>query len=85
MNDENALVRNVAKECAVCTCMKMEEPEMNPERPWWEMLEIRLGLEHDVDVNKYADPKLSREQMRKIRLRLENEKEQKIPRRKRSR
>ena len=37
-----------------------------------QMGEIRLGLEHGVDVSVYADPKFNPEQMEEIRLGLEN-------------
>ena len=38
------------------------------------MHEIRFGLEEDLDVSKYANPKFNREQMREIRYGLEDAK-----------
>ena len=37
----------------------------------WQMWEIRYGLEHGLDVLKYADPKLDWIQMNEIRRKLE--------------
>ena len=37
-----------------------------------QMEQIRLGLEHRVDVSCYVKPKVSWEQMAETRLRLEN-------------
>ena len=39
---------------------------------YWQMDEIRLGLEAGVDVDKYADPKFNEYQMKQIQEGLEN-------------
>ena len=38
---------------------------------YWQLFEIRKGLENGVDIDKYADLKFSRNQMEQIRLGLE--------------
>ena len=37
------------------------------------MRQLRLGLVSNVDISKYANNELSEEEMKEIRLRLENE------------
>lgn len=45
---------------------------------YWQMLEIRKGLESGVDVSKYASPKFDFWQMLEIRKGLEKEKQKEL-------
>ena len=46
----------------------------SPEFDYYQMEEIRLGLENRIDVTPYLNPSIDYEEMKRIRLELERNK-----------